>query len=101
MVFSRYAVPAQLEWGWGRGASQHYNSPAKLGVGVGNGVEPIEPGKHAGVLPSGGLIDGLRVVTSHVSIRDSHFAGLVALDPIRCLEVMFVICIFNALDQPT
>ena len=100
MVFLRYVVPVPLLWVWGREASQHYNSPAKLGIRVGNGVEPTEPGKHAGVFPSGSLTDGLKISTSHANIHDRHFVGLVALDSIWCWEVMFVVCVFNALDQP-
>ena len=56
----------------------------------GNGVSEVCDTRRTGI----GL--GQR---SHVSICDSHLAGLVALDPIGSGEVMLVVCIFNALDQ--
>ena len=73
---------------------------AKLSIRVGNGVEPIELGKRTGVCPSSSLTKGLRVGTGHVSICDHHFVGLVARNLIRCGEAVFVISIFDALDQP-
>ena len=50
-------------------------------------------------MPACGLTNGLRISTSHVSICDYHFAGLVALNPIRCGGVVRVISEFDALDQ--
>ena len=66
----------------------------------GDGVEAIELGKRIGVLPCSSLTNDLGVGISHVSISDFHFVGLVALDPLRYREVVFVICKFYAFDQP-
>ena len=59
LLFPGYVIPAPLERGWSRRASQRKNSPAKLSIRVGYGVEPIELGKRIGVLPSSSFTNGL------------------------------------------
>ena len=41
VVLPGYAVPTSVVLGWGRGASWHYSSPAKLCIRVGNSIKPI------------------------------------------------------------
>ena len=57
-----------VEQDWDRRASQYLNSPAKLSIGVGYGVKPIELGKCVGVSQCSSFTNGLGVGTSHVSV---------------------------------
>ena len=77
------------------------NSPSKLCIGVGNGIKLVELGGRIGVSLGSSLTNSFGVRTSHVSICDCHFAGLVTVDPVRYWEVMFLVCKLYALDQPT
>ena len=43
VVLPGYAVPTLAVWGRVRGAGKCWHSPAELRIGVGYGVEPIEP----------------------------------------------------------
>ena len=99
MVFPGYAI--HTPW-YGAGAEEPASITTLLpnGIRVGDGVELIELGKRTSVCPVSNLTNGLRVSTSHVSICDSHFAGLVALNPIRYGEVILVASVFDTLDQP-
>ena len=89
-MFLRYTVPAPLERGWGRRASQHKNAPVKLSVGVSYGVKLIDLGN---------VLEFCHVAASQMvwgsvpamSACDCHFVGLVTRDPFWKREVVTVI----------
>ena len=65
---------------------------------VGYCIEPIELGKHVSACPGCGITNGLRLRYRHISIGDSHLAGVVTFNAYWSGEFILGVRELNALN---